>query len=528
MSYRHGFGNRSLNEPYTIKASKKQRKKESDMAYKLRPNLLKRVDSSDDDEDDDFVPRYGNDREYVHELSKDDVEQLEDAASSGKRAVTRTKTPSGNMGTMKKIWLVGTELLLKCAQLKLDNNNIQKETKIILKLLTNFYNLMMSLFLLPCRIGRNANNIKENIKEYTIGLVVCIIIGIILYQTVYGKIVIDFLISVTNYLINIDGIKANINETMEILREKAWEAITKLAFVNYILSLIKNSTFEAGQQVINKVGEQVGEMGKDIITNQNLITSDQTSILTQYMDHGNNDAILRILDGVKERVEDPIQLGMIAAGVEGGRQGALMIENMGIDEKLADQARLSYNILNNMLTQGDMEQLKETWTLQLKANQITNILLTDAEVKNAETHQELMNRIQQLSSQVEYSLGHMEKDINLLTDFIDNIDKHSQLTDEKLKEILHTLDENLKTTKIGNFLNYANFNSQALIEGVQAAINTVNILKGQNAATRQFLLKNHGGKSKRRQQKRKGTKKKKFSKKTKKHKKRNNKKSHKK
>ena len=269
-------------------------------------------------------------------------------------------------------------------------------------------------------------------------------------------------------------------------------------------------------------------MGKDIITNQNLITSDQTNILTQYMNDGNNDAILRILDGVKERVEDPIRLGMIAAGVEGGRQGALMIENMGIDKKLADQARLSYNILNNMLTQGDMEQLKETWTLQLKANQITNILLTDAEVKNAETHQELMNKIQQLSSQVEYSLGHMEKDIDLLTDFIDNIDKHSQLTDEKLKEILHTLDENLQTTKIGNFLNYANFNSQALIEGVQAAINTVNILKGQNAATRQFLLKNHGGKSKRRQQKRKGTKKKKFSKKTKKHKKRNNKKSHKK
>ena len=158
-----------------------------------------------------------------------------------------------------------------------------------------------------------------------------------------------------------------------------------------------------------------------------------------------------------------------------------------MDNKLAEQAKLTYNILNNMATKGDLSEFKDSLKLDLQATEMAN-LVTNKELQAA-SNQELMSAIDAISDKISPIMTLMEKDVKLLNVLIQAIENNQQVNQEEISELIRLTEESLKTTNLGRILNNWNtMDSKTVLYTLYTAVNGLNILRGQNPVNRQYLL----------------------------------------
>ena len=473
-----------------------------------RPQRKRYERPVDQNEEDDLVKAFGQvDLDKSGDVSKyDEREQLaaqnlimyskEANNNNDPDTVVETKiieimddsnTSNRYMYSITELWKTLTEILFysaKLIRLKLPDGNEIFQT--ILNLIDKAFKLILLLIFSPAKLGEQAKKAGSKVKNYAIGLGILILIMVLLYQTVYGKIVIDFFIAITGYMINTD-IPMEANKFYMYLQIQAEKAIAALGIFNFMTSLLHNTLTsagkEVGEQVVEKVGQHMNEM---------------TAVVSQNVEGQLSEQVPAIIRGLK----NPMELAMIAAGVEGGRQGVLMIDN-----ELAEQAKLTYNILNNMATKGDLSEFKDSLKLQLQATEMAN-LVTNQKLQAA-SNQELMSAIDAVSDKITPIMDLMEEDVKLLNVLISSIENNQQINQEEISELLRLTEENLKTTNLGRILNNWNkMDSKTVLYTLYTAVNGLNVLRGQNPINRQFLLQDGiAGGRKTRKRKTKGKKK---------------------
>ena len=460
-----------------------------------RPQRKRYERPVDQNEEDDLVKAFGQvDLEKSGHVSKyDEREQLaaQNLIMYSKGAnnnnepneVVETKiiefmdesnTPNRYMYTITELWKTLTEIFFYSAKLiplKLpDGNEIFQK---ILNLIDKAFKLILLLIFSPAKIGEQAKKTGVKVKNYAIGLGVLILIMVLLYYTTYGKIVIDFFIDVTGYIINTD-IRLEGDKFYMYLQMQAEKMIASLGILNYILSLLNNAVITAGKEA----GEQAVETVKEVVTEMVEVVNEQLVQNSLQIQEQLKEQVPAIIRGLK----NPMELAMLAAGVEGGRQGVLMIDN-----KLAEQAKLTYNILNNMATKGDLSEFKDSLKLDLQATEMAN-LVTNQELQAA-SNQELMSAIDAISDKISPIMTLMEKDVKLLNVLIQAIENNQQVNQEEISELIRLTEESLKTTNLGRILNNWNtMDSKTVLYTLYTAVNGLNILRGQNPVNRQYLL----------------------------------------
>lgn len=382
--------------------------------------------------------------------------------------------PKSYISLISELWKTLTEILYYSAKLSaFENDDGNAIYQNILSLLDKAYKLIIMIIFSPAKLGEQAKKLGTKLKNYTIGLGVLILIMYLLYQTTYGKIVIDFFIDVTGYIINKD-IRLEADKFYMYLRIQAEKAIAAMGILNYIGSLLQNAAITAGKEAGEQAVEKVQEVGEKVIQ----------EVSDQFVDNSLQiqEQLVKQVPAIIRGLKNPMELAMIAAGVEGGRQGVFMINN-----ELAEHAKLSYNILNNMATKGDLSKFKDSIKLQLQAIEMAN-LVTNQELQAA-SNQQIMDEIAILSEKISPIMTLMEEDVKLLNVLIASIENNQQINQEEISELIRLTEESLKTTNLGRILN--NWNSvdaKTILYTLNTAVNGLNVLRGQNPMNRQFLL----------------------------------------
>ena len=487
---------------YNIKASEYAAIKKANASIRKRYDIRNNSDSDSDDSDSDsddnhdrnsgspFKPKYYitgdtvDTRELINYFRELDIkksgsiskyEPHEDVEGKVNKIVTTPGKEKTYIFLISELWNTLTEILFfstKLFALDIDKDNFDANSndlfQKILNLIEYAYGLLIMILFFPDKVGEHAKKIWTKAKTYTVGMGIFIIVMVILYQTTYGKVVIDFFIDITGYIINTD-IRLKANEFIIYLKMKALQAISLLGLHNYINSLLQGAAANIGKEVGQQVGEKVGQQ-----VTQHM--GEMTAVVAQNVEG----QLMKQVPAIVSALKDPMQLAMITAGVEGGRQATLMIDN-----QLAEQAKLTYEILDNMARKSDLVGLEDSIKLQLQANEFTNMLLTNQELQKASTQQHLLTEINKISDKITPIMSLMEEDVRLLNVLIEAI----EINENGIKELIRLTEENLKTTNLGRIINNLKVaDSKTVMFGIQTAINGINILRGQNPLTRQLLL----------------------------------------
>jgi hypothetical protein len=395
--------------------------------------------------------------------------------------------PNSYVTLISELWKTLTEILfwsVKLIGLELpEGNEIYQK---ILNLLEKVYQIILMIIFSPAELGEQAKKLGTKVKNYTIGLGVLILSMFLLYQTTYGKIVIDFFINITSYIIKTD-IRLEAHKFYMYLQIQAEKTIAALGILNYIASLLHNAATRVGDKVVEQAGEKMGQVGEQVVELTRKEMSKQFPAITE---------------GLVEAIKNPYELALITAGAEGGRQAALMFDN-----QFAEQAKLTFEILKNMATKNDLTGLENAIKLQLEANELGNILLTNQELHEA-SKQQIMDAISTLSDKIEPIMTLMEEDVKLLNVLIEQVEYNQQMNQEDIHELIRLTEESLKTTNLGRILNNWNtMDSKTVLYTLYTAVNGLNVLRGQNPINRQFLIRDAAGGRKTRKRRTKGKKK---------------------